>query len=123
GEVRLLSLTTEDQEVETLPGKKRQRMPCLVVRLTYPEGMPVMVQLPGASDHANSGGQEHRFYSKAGKYTGIFWPITPHEAQRQVESLNLISLEGFGEAALASGRYIHFGLDRPDNEPRPSPPP
>jgi hypothetical protein len=118
GEVRLLSLTTEKRPVE---GSK-EPVDCLVVRLTFPEGMPVMVQLPGDSDHANSGGQEHRFYSKAGKYTGIFWPITQQEAQQRIHSLNLISLDGFREAAVESRQYVRFELGRPDNEPRPSPP-
>jgi serine/threonine protein kinase len=116
GEVRLLSLNVEKHAVATHDGKKEE-VSCLVVRLSFPPGQPVMAQLPDFH-----GGQEHRFYSTAGKYTGLFWEMTPQQAQQRVQSLNLISLTGFREAALASGHHVRMELDLPDNNPRPRPP-
>jgi hypothetical protein len=116
GEVRLLSMDVEKHMADTHDGKK-QEVSCLVVRLGFPPGQPVMVQLPGFR-----GGQEHRFYSAAGKYTGIFWEMTPQQAQQQVQSLNLISLMGFREAALAAGQHTRIELPEPNNVPRPRTP-
>ncbi|HYT92025.1 MAG TPA: VWA domain-containing protein, partial [Gemmataceae bacterium] len=116
GPVQLLSLTIEKHLVETHDGK-RQEVSCLVVRLTFPPGKPVMAQLPDFS-----GGQEHRFDSEAGRYTGSFWEMTPQQGQQEVKTLHLISLTGFREAALSSGQYARIELAVPDNHPRPQPP-
>jgi hypothetical protein len=46
-------------------------------------------------------GYEHRFYMDAGKYTGIFWNVTPAEAQ-ELPYLQLISLEALRDKARAT---------------------
>jgi hypothetical protein len=117
GAVRLVSLGLEKYWVDTGEGKREETL-CLVVRLNFPPGKPVMAQLPYG---ALRGGQEHRFYSEAGSYTGIFAGMTPEQARQGVQSLNLISLEGFREAALESGQHVRFEPGVPDNPPRPAP--
>jgi hypothetical protein len=117
GSVRLLSLKVEKHWADTWDGK-RQEFSCLVVQMSFPRGRPVLAQLPNFS-----GGQEHRVSTEAGKYTGLFWEMTPQQAQQAVESLNLISLTGFREAALAAGQHVRIELGVPDNDPRPNPRP
>jgi Mg-chelatase subunit ChlD len=63
---------------------------CLVVRVRYPKGSPVLVQVGGLPEH----GQEHRLYEAANRYTGVFWPVTETQANGNF-SLNVISLEAF----------------------------
>jgi hypothetical protein len=76
-----------------------------------------MVQWPGFK-----GGQEHRFYQHARKYTGIFWELTEQQVQEQVESLSLISLEGFCAEARRVGNYVPLALEQSDpNQGRPPP--
>ncbi len=76
-----------------------------------------MVQPPWGS----SRGQEHRFYTQAGKYTGLFWPMDLETAKRTLRYLNVISLKGFRQAARASGHYVRIELDEPNFERRPEP--
>ncbi len=116
--VQLLTLGVEDHEVDTYDGKRRQ-VKCFVVRLRYPPGKEneVLVQLPGYE-----GGQEHRFYSRAGKYTGIFWEYTEQQARQQIETLSVIGVEAFREAARRSGHHVRIDeLGPPDDRPRPRP--
>jgi hypothetical protein len=88
---------------------------CLVVRLRYPPGKPFLAQLP---DTLNSIGQEHRFYTKAGKYTGIFWNVSEEQA-RDVKSLTLVSVETAKKKAL---RLEKLELGAPDAMSRPQKP-
>jgi hypothetical protein len=116
GSVRLTSINIEKHTVGTHDGGV-QKVSCLVLHMTFPPGKPVMAQPPSEF----SVGQEHRFYSEAGKYTGIFWEMTPRQAQHLVQSINLLSLVRFREAALASGQYALIELRLPNNNPRPKP--
>ena len=65
----------EEHDVEVSPGERR-RMPCLVVRLEHPKGKPVWARPLGV----NAAGWEHRFYTSADSYTGLFWTTTGDEA-------------------------------------------
>jgi hypothetical protein len=105
GIVRLLSLGMEKHKVDTYDGGQ-QLMDCLVVRLEYPKDRPVLVQLLTEK----SVGQEHRFYSKANKYTGIFWGLTKQEAELSVRALRVISVEGFRQAAMRAESKRHVSL-------------
>src|SRR5262249_9492297 len=73
---------------------------CLVVHLRFPPGAgPFFVQ-PAHTDSWNPirGGQIHRFYQAAGKYTGVFWPFTEEEAD-ELRELYLISVPRLKEHA------------------------
>ena len=79
-----------DAKVEVSPGIYRDES-CLLVRLHYPEGKPYWVRPQGLRTE----GAEHRFYKSANKYTGLFWPVTPDQADVTLEGLGLVSLAEF----------------------------
>jgi hypothetical protein len=101
-------MSAEDDPVETS---------CLVVRLRYPKGDPVVVQIGGLPEHC----QEHRLYEAAGKYTGVFWPITETQANGNF-SLNVISLDAFKKRHSLAGELLLKAPatldDRQDISPR-----
>lgn len=79
------------------PGETDKDVDCLVVRLRFPAGKPYFVQLP---ESLGTVGQEHRFYSQAGKYTGVFWNVTKEQAQA-LKALTLVSVEGAKKKAIS----------------------
>jgi hypothetical protein len=105
----LESVRVEKHQVETRApdyGKEaeRQESSCLVVRIHYPEGKPAMarIKLPGL------GGQEHRFYTSANKYTGIFWPVTPRQANEVLREIEVLSLGQFKKQAEAENYFVEI---------------
>ena len=70
--------------------KAPTKVDCLIVRLRYPPDQgPFFVQLPqGKYD-----GAEHRFYTEAGKYTGIFWNVS-ETTVKELKSLTVYSVAG-----------------------------
>lgn len=116
-EVTLESVQNEEREVETGPGIV-EKMSCLVVRLRHPEGKPFLVQVRRTvgNEQRHFTGHEHRFYTAAGKYTGIFWGWTEEELRREL-NLELISVEGLKKRAA----QVQLPLGVPDNRDRPKP--
>lgn len=102
GSVVIESVQIEKRPVQVAPDRTVEQS-CLVVRLRYPVGRPVVVQL---QDVPVSGG-EHRLYSDANKYTGIFWPMD--EARAKQFKMQLISLEAFKQAAKQTESGVHHG--------------
>lgn len=88
--VTVQSVTVEDHRVEVKPDRFEVR-PCLVVRAVPQRGRTVMARLLGQE----TAGQEHRFYDKAGQYTGLFWPITRDQALAGPLAIDLISVDDF----------------------------
>jgi hypothetical protein len=88
----------ESRWVTVGPGERKERS-CLVVQLKYAPGAPrVWVQPLGATYE----GEEHHFYTKAGRYIAIFWSAEdPAEPAR----LNLISLSRFKSRANFHARW------------------
>jgi hypothetical protein len=81
-----------------------QRDSCLVVRLRYPpERGPFFVRL---GERDLGGGQAHRFYERAGKYTGVFWPVTADDVRR-IRELHLFSVREL--KAQGQGRDLNLG--------------
>jgi hypothetical protein len=129
GKVTIESVKLEKHRLEVRPGEFQDIDGCLVVRLRYPPGgEPFFVQLPGWDR-----GQEHRFFAEAGKYTGIFWPLTAEEADARRErtsqtlmpplppvlrALHLISVAELKKQALR-GQKLELGT--PDEKDRPRP--
>ena len=74
------SIVLEDHRVEVSPGEPAQLKPCLVVRLAFPANFPCLVD-PSSLKGLQVIGHEHRIYSQAGKYTGLFWPVNQAEFQ------------------------------------------
>jgi hypothetical protein len=48
-------------------------------------------------------GAEHRFFTKAGKYTGLFWEVTTDQAAVGLQELEVISVKEFKERAERRG--------------------
>ena len=108
----------EQHYVETKPGA-RELKSCLVVRMSHGVGRPVRVQVRGVRVE----GQEHRYYADAGKYTGIFWPVTEEQAN-ELQSLGVISVNAFKREAEQRGYYMQMDKLGPptasDVRPQPS---
>jgi hypothetical protein len=98
GPAQIESVDVEIRQMEVAPGKYSEQS-CLVVRASFPKrqaGQPdnaIWVEPEGLK--TSDLGQEHRFYFAAGKYTGIFWPVTEAEAERALTALRVIGLEKF----------------------------
>src|SRR5262249_49100870 len=106
------SVTVEGLSVRKFRLDGGREVQGLVVRLSYPaDKEPYFVQLRDWE-----GGQEHRFYTEAGKYTAVFYPMTEEQAKEQTALL--VSVEDFKKKALTlkEGR---LKLGAPNDSPRP----
>ena len=74
--VTIESIGLENHRVEVAPGEPTQLKPCLVVRMDFTGNSPCLVD-PASLIGLQVVGHEHRVYSQAGKYTGLFWPVNP----------------------------------------------
>jgi len=112
-EVIVDAVSVEQHPVNVTPSRRVVK-PCLVVRLSYPPGEPVMVrpQLAARFD-TQRGGAEHRYYTAAGKYVGLFWnddPAFDLDPDTLLQRLPVHSLSEFKQ--LAEQRGYHFRFDR-----------
>lgn len=109
-EIRVNGVSVEEHLVEVRPGIRETRS-CLVVRLSHAADRPVMVRPRGLAP----AGQEHRFYSQASQYTGLFWPVTPDEANEALQAVDLFSLTVLKRNAEQRGFAIEMNdLGAPD---------
>ncbi|MBL8798359.1 MAG: hypothetical protein JNM56_30975 [Planctomycetia bacterium] len=95
--VQVESVRVEKRPFPLSPSDARDERACLVVRLRYPAGKPFLARL----GKVETPYEEHRLYSEASKYTGIFcWPDgkIPEDF-----SLQLVSLEDVQRAAKDAG--------------------
>jgi hypothetical protein len=74
------------------PGKRGQRL-CLVVRARYDKGHPIWVRIPELEALGQKWGEEHHYFTKANRYTAVFWGLSNFESTPF--SLQVISLEAF----------------------------
>jgi hypothetical protein len=93
-----------------------------VIRLAYKDG-PCFVD-PGSLGAVQTTGYEHRYYSKARKYTGLFWPINADQFNvLRKGKFRVVSLNRLRDAAEKSGQKVEIELDRPrDDVKLPEPP-
>jgi hypothetical protein len=108
------SITYERRPYAVQPNEPETKdVECLVVRLRYPVGsQPFFVQLP----EKENVGAEHKFYTSAGMYTGIFWNVSERNAD-ELKSLTVYSVEGVLKEANHVGP---LKLKKPDDK---APPP
>jgi hypothetical protein len=91
-------------------GQRPREVSCLVVRLSYPPDKgPFFVRLRNNPERKI--GVEDRFYTRAGKYTGVFWSV------REEDLPNIKGLELFSVATLKEGalRVEELQLDPPND--------
>jgi hypothetical protein len=120
--VTIESLDVEDHRVEVQPDRPTQVQPCLVIRMEFPKGRPYIVD-PRRLAGLNIVGYEHRLYSRAGKYTGLFWPVTQSQLSK-LGNVGLISLAASREQADKERRTAEVKLPPPrDGDQIPVPPP
>lgn len=89
------SLGVEEHDVTVRLGEPLVRESCLVVRLAFPKNTPYLVD-PERLAGLQIVGYEHRLYDRAGKYTGIFWPVNQPSFEK-LSSLSLIALDRVSE--------------------------
>jgi hypothetical protein len=115
--VRIAAVRADRQRtvtVSTEGGVKQAAKPCLVLEIDHDPGKPVWVRADGLGHQ----GEEHLFYTSAGKYTAVFWGVSDPEAR--TFQLTVLSLDRFKTAA-GSNRSAVFRLSAPD--PRDNGPP
>jgi len=120
-EIVIESVRVENHPVAVRPpGDSRQLRPCLVVRVKTSANNPVYVRLQGITP----AGAEHRFYTQAGKYTAIFWPVTRDEMILSLRRIEIVSLAAFKRDAQARNAFIELdSLAEPQaTDERPIPP-
>lgn len=103
------SVLLEDNIVETKYPNPTQPakvglQSCLVVRISYAKNNPVWVRLNGLV----LGGEEHHFFTKANKYTGIFWPVTREQANEILKSIEVISLSDLKQQAVQYNDFLEI---------------
>lgn len=113
------NVQVEKHVVQTKPGL-REAQSCLVVRLRYDPLQPVRARTRGLSFE----GQEHRWYTEAGCYTGLFWPVTEQQAKTALTGVGIVSLTAFKRDAEQRGYTIDLDkLAAPQaNDVKPQPP-
>ena len=118
--VTVESIGLEDHRVEVAPGAPTQIKSCLVVRLEFSGNRPCVVD-PASFRGLEITGHEHRVYSQAGKYTGLFWPVNQAQLQR-IASFSLIELSEFRPRS-EKQQTLEIKLGQPRVEDRvPAPP-
>jgi hypothetical protein len=113
------SVQLEKHRVAVAPGRFETR-DCLAVRVSYPVAKPVKIRLNGLKPP----GEEHRYYTAAGKLTALFWPVVEADVRQPGLSLGVISLNTFKDEARAGGYYVELDtLAEPQaTDARPLPP-
>ncbi len=113
------SITVETHPIEVLPDPPIPKS-CLVVRMAFPKGSPYIVDPEVNGLHVVS--YEHRLYSEAGKYTGLFWPVNTDELEK-LSTLKLISLNELQNEAVKQKTNAELKLSQPRTDDQiPDPP-
>lgn len=111
--VEIEDVSIERHRVEVGPDTWKDNVSCLVVRLAYPRDKPCFVdpgELNGIADRPT--GYEHRFFSRANKYTGVFWPVNQGQLE-QLKSLSVISLAQVRALAKKQGTTAQITIPAP----------
>jgi hypothetical protein len=99
GRVIIESITLEDIPAGAGPREARLPSKRLVVRASCPSGALFWARPLGIRPEWS----EHRFYLKAGKYTGVFWPVSADEVDTRLTGLGLVSVQKFKKQAEQDG--------------------
>ena len=106
------------------PGEPPEPKSCLVIRLAYPKDNPYFVD-PGSLSATVTTGYEHRYYSRARKYAGLFWPVNADQFNilRGKGKFRLVSLNRLQAEAEKLKQKVEIRPGRPAENPKlPDPP-
>lgn len=109
------SIGLEDHRVEVAPDEPTQVKRCLVIRLKFSGDRPCVVD-PASFLGLEITGHEHRVYARAGKYTGLFWPVNQPQFKR-IAGFSLIDLREF-RAQAEKQATLEIKLGQPRVEDR-----
>ena len=82
-----------------------------MIRLAYPVGSPYFVDPDPLKETTR---YEHRYYSRAGKYAGLFWPV--NESQFEIlrkSKFRLVSVNRLRERAQKRRQKVEFPMGIP----------
>ena len=119
--VRVEDIRLEDHLVEVQPGEPPKLRSCLVIRLAYPKDSPYLVD-PEPIKRLDTAGYEHRFYTQAGKYAGLFWPVNAAQFE-DLQRFRLVSLNRLRAEAIKLKNSAELKLSRPQSDDKPPEPP
>ena len=113
--VSVESLRLEDHLVEHSPGEPLVLEHCLVIRVGYEKDDEPVLITPQSLRMGGIEvvGYEHRYYTKARKYAGFFWPVSRGQFAK-LKAMNLVSLPKLHAAAKAQSHQIEI-----NDPPRP----
>jgi hypothetical protein len=118
--VKIESIGVEVHQIEVEPDKRVPES-CLVVRLAFPRVASPYIVDPAGFTGVKVVGYEHRLYSQAGKYTGLFWKVNEDELAK-LSSLKLLSLNALRDTAEKQKKRAEVKLPEPRGEdPIPDP--
>jgi hypothetical protein len=106
-------------KVELKPNDFKNDVDCVVVRLRWDadvdKGRAFFAMLP---DEIGATGAEHRFFLEAGKYTGVFYNVSPDKL-KTLDRLILYSVEGAKQKAQ---KVTNLTVGKPNTDARPEKP-
>ncbi len=120
--VRVEEFAWEEHYFEVRPGEPPQLQHCLVIRLAYPMGSPYFVDPDSLKVSQTS--YEHRYYTRAGKYAGLFGPVNESQFNTlRGSKFRLFSLNRLREEAAKRQQKVEIKLGMPSDDVRlPEPP-
>ena len=122
GVVRVEDFALEKHYVEVKPGEPYQLQPCLVIRLASPVGNPHFVD-PDSLKVIEPTRFEHRYYSRAGKYAGLFWLVNASQFEILRKSkFRVFSIQRLRDAAEKLGQKVEIPLGTPGENKLQEPP-
>jgi hypothetical protein len=119
--VSIEDVRLEKHLVEVHPGEALQSRSCLVIRLAYPRESPYLID-PEPLKKVDTAGHEHRFYSQAGRYTGLFWPVNQSQFET-IKRFKLVSLNRLQKEAVKRKNRAEIKLAKPRIDDKPPEPP
>lgn len=121
--VRVESFQLENHFVEVKPGALPRSKPCLVIRLSYPKNSPYFVD-PTSLGAVETTGHEHRYYKRASKYAGLFWPVNIEQVNLlRKNKFRLVSFNRLRDEAVKVGQTVELKLERSGDKVKlPEPP-
>lgn len=124
GVVHVEDFRLETHFVEVKPGERPEPQACLAIRLDYPRDRPCFVDPVTIKDQLLKQnlaitGYEHRYYNRAHKYVGLFWPVNEGLMDRLRRfKFSVVSRERLRTEAERSKQKVTIKLGPPRDQVR-----